>query len=70
MPAGAAIAYPAPPRAGLEHHLFLEDGLLELTIEGEVHRLKPGDCLRYRLHGASAFRATGERPASYILAIR
>ena len=70
LPAGAAIRYPASPRPGLEHHLFLQDGALELTIEGEVHRLKPGDCLRYRLYGASAFRATGKRPARYILAIR
>jgi len=70
LPAGAAIAYPSPPRVGLEHHLYLEDGALELTIEGEVHRLKPGDCLRYRLRGASAFASTGERPARYVLAIR
>jgi transcriptional regulator with XRE-family HTH domain len=70
LPPGATIAYPAPPRAGLEHHLFLQDGALELTIHGDVHRLKGGDCLRYRLYGASAFKASGKRPARYILAIR
>ena len=70
LPAGSGISYPASPRPGLEHHLFLQDGALDLTIQGEVHRLKAGDCLRYRLYGASAFKATGERPARYILAIR
>ena len=44
-------------RLGLEHHLDLEEGALELTIEGTVCRLSAGDCLRYKLMGASRFRA-------------
>jgi transcriptional regulator with XRE-family HTH domain len=70
LPPGAHIAYPAPPRAGLEHHLYLRSGALELTVDGHTHVLAEEDCLRYRLHGASAFRVLGERPARYILAIR
>src|ERR1700734_4166089 len=34
LPAGARIDYPLPPRLGLEHHLFLMDGALELAVEG------------------------------------
>src|SRR6202142_4113085 len=34
LPAGASIDYPLPPRLGLEHHLYLEAGALELMIEG------------------------------------
>ena len=34
LPAGARIDYPLPPRPGLEHHLYLMDGALELAIEG------------------------------------
>jgi transcriptional regulator with XRE-family HTH domain len=70
LPAGASIDYPLPPRLGLEHHLYLEDGALELTIEGKVHRLTAGDCLRYKLTGPSRFRALGRRPARYILVLR
>ena len=70
LPPGAAIDYPLPPRLGLEHHLYLIDGALELTIEGAVHRLRAGDCLRYKLMGASRFVATGRRPARYILVLR
>ena len=70
LPAGACIDYPLPPRPGLEHHLYLQEGALELMIEGALHRLSRGDCLRYRLFGASRFRATGRRPARYILAVR
>jgi transcriptional regulator with XRE-family HTH domain len=70
LPAEATIDYPLPPRIGLEHHLYLEEGALELTIEGKVHRLRTGDCLRYKLMGASCFRAVGRRPARYILVLR
>ena len=70
LPAGALIDYPLPPRPGLEHHLYLQEGSLELMIEGAVHQLGAGDCLRYRLFGASRFRARGRRPARYVLALR
>ena len=70
LPAGARIAYPEPPRAGLAHHLHLVSGALELTLDGEAHALKAGDCLRYKLHGASAFHAPGDAPARYFLVIR
>ena len=58
------------PRLGLEHHLYLEEGALELVIEGTIHRLSAGDCLRYKLMGASRFHAAGRRPARYILVLR
>jgi transcriptional regulator with XRE-family HTH domain len=70
LPPGAAIDYPLPPRLGLEHHLYLQDGALELTIETAIYHLRAGDCLRYKLMGASRFVATGPRPARYILVLR
>jgi transcriptional regulator with XRE-family HTH domain len=70
LPAGAEIGYPSPPRVGLEHHLYLESGVLELTIDGRVHTLSKGDCLRYKLFGASAFKVPHGRPAKYFLVIR
>lgn len=69
LPRGAEIACPAPPRPGLEHHLYLLEGALELSLDRTVHKLAPGDCLRYRLFGAARFRATGRLPAVYILAM-
>jgi transcriptional regulator with XRE-family HTH domain len=70
LPRGERIDYPLPPRPGLEHHVFLMDGALELTVEGTVHRLRAGDCLRYKLMGPSRFLATGSRAARYILVLR
>lgn len=64
---GARLAYDQPPRPGLEHHLILIEGRLEITLDGQDHTLRPGDCLRYQLFGASAFAAIGPTPARYFL---
>ena len=69
LPPGTDLSYPGPPRGGLEHHLVLQEGELEVTIEGKVHTLKPGDCLRYKLHGANAFRSHKKKGARYMLVI-
>lgn len=69
LPQGKTIAYHAPPRGGLEHHLYMLEGVLELTIDGKTYQLKKGDCLRYQLHGASRFATNVKQSATYILAI-
>jgi len=69
LPAGAEIAYDRPPVPGQEHHLHLLEGALEVTVEGAEHSLAPGDTLRWRLHGASRFRAPGPEDARYLLAL-
>jgi transcriptional regulator with XRE-family HTH domain len=70
LPADTQIVYPSPPRHGLEHHLYLESGVLEMTVDGHRHTLCEGDCLRYRLHGASAFKTFRQHPARYFLVVR
>lgn len=64
---GARLSYERPPRPGLEHHLLLLEGELEVTVEGRMHRLKPGDCLRYQLFGESAFETPARCGARYVL---
>lgn len=66
---GARVAYDGAPRAGLEHHLVLLEGGLELTIGDRRHGVRPGDCLRYRLDGPSRFDADPETGARYLLFI-
>jgi hypothetical protein len=43
-------------------------GALTVTVEGAPHRLRPGDCLRYRLFGPSRFE-TGRAAASYLMVL-
>jgi len=69
LPAGADIAYAAPGVQGLEQHIWVLDGVLELTVEGVTHRLARGDCLRFRLFGPTRFRAMGKGGAHYALVV-
>ncbi|MCW5731527.1 MAG: helix-turn-helix transcriptional regulator [Alphaproteobacteria bacterium] len=64
---GVTIDYPMPPRRGLEHHLVLLEGRLRIEVEGRVHDLGSGDCLRYRLHGPSSFATAEDAAARYLL---
>lgn len=66
---GQRIAYDAPPRPGLEHHLVLLEGHLTVTVSGESHALSPGDCLRYQLFGPNAFETPQDSGARYLLFI-
>jgi transcriptional regulator with XRE-family HTH domain len=63
-----AISYEKPPIVGQEHHLIMLSGALTVTVDGATHRLKPGDCLRYRLFGASRFE-TGRSAASHLIVL-
>jgi transcriptional regulator with XRE-family HTH domain len=69
MPAGASVSFDASPVAGLEHHLWMLDGMLNLEVEGSVFRLRAGDCLRYVLTGPTRFQVPGKRAARYVLAM-
>ena len=66
---GSRIAYGRPPGPGLEHHLLLLEGRLDVTVDGRTHDLQPGDCLRYQLFGPSAFAAPPCCSARYVLLI-
>jgi quercetin dioxygenase-like cupin family protein len=69
IPPGATVAYDTAPVPGLEHHLWLLDGALTLDVEGSRYQLRPGDTLRYVLHGPSRFTATGRREARYVIGL-
>lgn len=69
LDAGARIEYPQPPRPNLEHHLLMLEGALHITVDGRRHALRPGDCLRYQLAGASLFETPPDSGARYLLFI-
>ncbi|MEU4098583.1 XRE family transcriptional regulator [Streptomyces sp. NPDC026673] len=66
---GADITYEGPPVAGLEHHVWVREGALRVTVQGHAHDLAPGDCLRYRLWGTSRFHCPGPGPARYAVVL-
>lgn len=69
IPPGQCLEYEKPPRPGLEHHLYLQKGKLLMTVDGQSYTLRPGDCLRYQLHGASRFETPPDSAATYLLFI-
>lgn len=70
LPAGAAIAYPAPPWPRMEQHILLRSGALDFAMGALSWRLAPGDCLRLALDGPTRLAAPGPDPACYLIAIR
>ncbi|MFE0388617.1 helix-turn-helix domain-containing protein [Streptomyces bungoensis] len=66
---GADIAYDRPPVPGLEQHLWVLAGALEVTVGPAEHRLDAGDCLRMRVFGPTRFRCLGTGEARYVLAV-
>ena len=69
LPVGTDIAYTAVAVPGLEHHLWMQAGVLNLTVDGTTYRLERGDCLRFRLFGPNRFQCPGPEPARYVIAI-
>ncbi|MFF7976941.1 helix-turn-helix domain-containing protein [Streptomyces sp. NPDC007905] len=66
---GADIAYDRPPLPGLEQHLWVLGGTLDVTVGDTSHHLAAGDCLRMRVFGPTRFRSTGSAEARYVLAV-
>ena len=69
LPAGKRIEYLNPTVPGLEHHILVLDGFLEMTIDGNLYGLRKGDCLRYQLYGPSVFETRKDQPAKYLVFI-
>ncbi|MEU1191826.1 XRE family transcriptional regulator [Streptomyces sp. NPDC005859] len=66
---GADIAYDRPPVAGLEQHIWVLEGALDVTADDTGHHLGAGDCLRLRVWGPTRFRCAGDAEARYVLAV-
>ncbi|MDO0938283.1 XRE family transcriptional regulator [Streptomyces sp. DG2A-72] len=69
LAAGADIAYDRPPVPGLEQHIWVLEGSLEVTAQDVEHRLDAGDCLRLRVWGPTRFRCAGAEEVRYVLAV-
>jgi transcriptional regulator with XRE-family HTH domain len=64
---GTDIGYDQPSIPGLEQHIWVLEGTLEITANGRPHTVAAGDCLRFRLWGSSRFRCQGPGPVRYAL---
>ncbi|MFF4029142.1 helix-turn-helix domain-containing protein [Streptomyces sviceus] len=69
LAAGADLAYDRPPVPGLEQHIWVLEGALDVTAQDVEHHLDTGDCLRLRVWGPTRFRCAGPDAARYVLAV-
>ncbi|MEV5531200.1 helix-turn-helix domain-containing protein [Streptomyces prunicolor] len=67
--AGADLAYDRLPVPGLEQHIWVLEGALQVTAQDVEHHLDAGDCLRLRVWGPTRFRCPGPENVRYVLAV-
>ncbi|MEE1793490.1 XRE family transcriptional regulator [Streptomyces sp. BE308] len=69
LEAGASLAYEHAPVPGVEQHIWVLEGTVEITVDGNAYRVGRGDSLRFRLHGPSHFHCPGPERVRYALVI-
>jgi transcriptional regulator with XRE-family HTH domain len=70
FPAGRRVAYDSPPRdADIQQQIWLIDGVMEITVGADRHRLEAGDCLAMSLDKPIVYRNPTRKPACYLVAL-
>jgi transcriptional regulator with XRE-family HTH domain len=69
FPGGAEIGFDNRRVAGADQHVWVLDGVLELTLGEEAFRLAAGDCLAMGFDRPVRFRNPAERPLRYAVVI-
>lgn len=65
LPAGAAVPFVHSHKHNEEIYLVL-GGKGEVWVDGTVHEIKAGDCLRIGTGAGRAFRAAADSPLSFV----
>lgn len=69
FPAGGRVALDSLRLAGVDQHVWVLDGILEMTVGEETYRLETGDCLMMRLDRPTAFHNPTARVVRYAVVI-
>jgi transcriptional regulator with XRE-family HTH domain len=70
FPAGARVAFEAGVRElRVYEQVWLLDGVMEIAVGKELHRLRAGDCLALQLDQPTMFHNPGRKPARYLVAM-
>lgn len=69
FPAGADVAFESHRLSGVDQHIWVLEGAMEIDVGEETHRLGVGDCLHMRLDQPIRFRNPTKRPARYVVII-
>lgn len=69
FPAGARVAFETVPGNRLQEQVWLLEGAMEITLGGETHRLRKGDCLAMELDHPAMFRNPTRKRARYAVVL-
>ncbi len=69
LPAGAAVAYPAPPSVAHGQHIVGIRGRLRFTVGDRSFDVDPGDCVAARIDRPTRLEALGDEPAEYLVVV-
>jgi transcriptional regulator with XRE-family HTH domain len=70
LPLGTRVAYDSGFREPhVDQQVFVLEGVVEVTVGDELHRLGAGDCLAMRLDRPVAFRNRGRKPSRHLVAL-
>ncbi|WP_160121219.1 helix-turn-helix domain-containing protein [Rhodovarius lipocyclicus] len=69
FPPGGSVAFDNHRLEGLDQHIWVLDGTLEVTLGDSLTRLETGDCLMMRLDRPILFHNPSARPVRYAVII-
>lgn len=70
IPAAARVLLDSARAASrLDQQVWVLDGVIELTVGGQTHRLAAGDCLHMLLDGPIIYHNPGTEPARYAVVL-
>jgi transcriptional regulator with XRE-family HTH domain len=70
FPPGAKVAYETGARdVAVHQQVWVLDGVIEMNVGAERHRLEAGDCIAMMLDRPIGFRNPGRQPARYLVAL-
>ncbi|MEJ0011626.1 MAG: XRE family transcriptional regulator [Bauldia sp.] len=69
FPANASVSFDDSRFAGVDQHIVILAGAMEMTIDGAIHRLEKGDCLYMRLDQSIRFRNPTRKAARYLVVV-
>jgi transcriptional regulator with XRE-family HTH domain len=69
FPAGGDVSFAQSRFAGVEQHIVILAGAMEMHVDDKTYRLEKGDCLFMRLDQAIRFRNPSKKPARYLVVL-
>lgn len=69
LPGGALLPFERQAVGAFDQLVWLQEGALTMTVDGEAFMLQPGDCLHMQLDKPLMFHNPGTAPARYFVVL-